>query len=474
LSSKLFKPMRKFVLVIIPFLTVQPLFGQSGLDNTKIDGYRAIWFTLGQYSEYGDKYSGGLGTYTAKHRPLAIYAPEVKKTFFVYGGTTEENTKHLLCMIGYYDHKNRKISKPTVVCDKQGVDDPHDNPSLCIDSHGYLWVFVSGRGKSRPGYKYRSEKPWNIDAFNKITEEEMTYPQPLWDDSLGFFHFFTKYTGIRELYFETSVDGLNWTEDRKLAGIIESGATKSGHYQVSGKNVNTIATFFNRHPDGNVDKRTDLYYLQTMDFGRTWSTVDGQSLSIPLTEVDCGARLIDYAAEGKNVYLKDIGFDSRGFPVCLYVTSNGHEPGPANGPRQWVITRYNGSSWKSTIICESDHNYDMGSLYINGNTWRVTAPTDAGPQHFQTGGEIVIWKSNDNGESWAREKTVTENSLRNHSYVRMPVNADDPFFYFWADGDPTQFSKSLLYFTDSKGKRVYQLPYFMTEEFMKPTPVRNR
>ena len=28
--------------------------------NQKIDGYKGIWFTLGQFSEYGDKYSGGL------------------------------------------------------------------------------------------------------------------------------------------------------------------------------------------------------------------------------------------------------------------------------------------------------------------------------------------------------------------------------------------------------------------------------
>jgi dihydroxy-acid dehydratase len=51
------------------------------------DGYRGIWFTLGQKSEYGDKYAGGFGTYTANHLPLAIYAPQVNKTFFVYGGT---------------------------------------------------------------------------------------------------------------------------------------------------------------------------------------------------------------------------------------------------------------------------------------------------------------------------------------------------------------------------------------------------
>lgn len=38
---------------------------QSRPDN----GCRGIWFTLGQVSEYGDKYSGGLGTYTANHIP---------------------------------------------------------------------------------------------------------------------------------------------------------------------------------------------------------------------------------------------------------------------------------------------------------------------------------------------------------------------------------------------------------------------
>src|SRR5690554_1197909 len=126
-------------------------------NNQKMDGYKGIWFTLGQFSEYGDKYSGGLGTYTAKHIPLSIYSPEANKTFFVYGGTTGPEDRYLLCMIGSYDHASKKVAKPTVVYDKQGVDDPHDNPSLAMDAEGYIWVFVSGRGRSRMGFKYRSE-----------------------------------------------------------------------------------------------------------------------------------------------------------------------------------------------------------------------------------------------------------------------------------------------------------------------------
>lgn len=52
--------------------------------NPKAEGYKGIWFTVGQFSEFGDKCSGGLGTYTANHIPVAIYSPEVNKTFFVY------------------------------------------------------------------------------------------------------------------------------------------------------------------------------------------------------------------------------------------------------------------------------------------------------------------------------------------------------------------------------------------------------
>lgn len=457
-----------FVVFAIGGLYCSTLFAQTVLDNQKIDGYRGIWFTLGQYSKYGDKYSGGLGTYTAKHRPLAIYSVEANKTFFVYGGTTKRDEKRLLCMISYYDHETHLVPKPIVVVDKVDVIDPHDDPSLAIDKEGYLWVFVSGRAKKRPGFKYRSSRPYSIDSFVKVTEEEMTYPQPLWDDGEGFFNFFTKYTGVRELYFETSADGVAWSDDVKLAGIVEPGATKSGHYQVSGQQGDLVCTFFNRHPNGVVDKRTDLYYAQTKDRGKTWTTIDGEKLKLPLTTVDCGARLIDYADRGKNVYLKDLNFDHDGNPICLYVTSDGHEPGPQNGPREWWVTRLVNGEWKTSLVCSSDHNYDMGSLYVEGSRWAVIAPTAAGPQPHQSGGEVVRWVSDDSGMSWERAKVITRDSPRNHNYVRRPVNAQDPFYSFWADGDPAAFSESRLYFSNSDGSEVYQLPYYMNDASEEP------
>lgn len=456
--------MRTLLAIALLTMNTTPSLSQDhlGRNNQTVDGYKGIWFTLNQFSEYGDKYSGGLGTYTAHHIPMAVYAREVNKTFFVYGGTTGPQDKHLLCMIGSYDHKKRSVSKPVVVHDKQGVDDPHDNPSLMLDDAGYIWVFVSGRGNRRPGFKYKSRTPYSIDSFERITEEEMTYPQPIHRKDKGYFHFFTKYTGVRELYFEKSQDGITWTEDVKLAGIRKPTYSKSGHYQVSNYSGNRLFTFFNWHPDGDVDKRTNIYYVQTTDFGESFETASGQKVVLPLEDIESPTRVIDYVLPEKNVYLCDAAFDKNGHPVCLYVISDGHQPGPQNGPREWRVVFWNGRAWDDRKICDSDHNYDMGSLFIKGTTWRMIAPTDPGPQPHGSGGEVVMWESRDGGKNWKRRKQITADSERNHNYIRRVVNGKSPFMYLWADGNPNAFSRSYLYIGDRRGN-VWPLPYDMDE-----------
>ncbi len=427
-------------------------------------GYRGIWFTLGQFSKYGDKYSGGLGTYTANHIPIAIYAPVVNKTFFVYGGTIKDQ-RHLLIMASYYDHTTGQVPRPTMVLDKQGVNDPHDNAALAVDDQGYIWVFVSGRATARPGWKFRSRKPYSVAEFDFIQQDEMTYPQPRFIPGFGFFNLFTKYTHGRELYWETSTNGVNWSAHRKLAGI-------GGHYQVSNVRADgMVATFFNRHPGGNVDRRTDLYYLQTTNYGVTWTTANGAPIPVPLTTTNNPARVFDYSSHGKLMYTCDLNFDTNGNPVLLYIVSHNYQPGPAGDPRTWTVARWTGSQWVSANVCTSDHNYDMGSLYIRPDRWLIIGPTQNGPQVWQTGGEMALWSSLDQGQTWSMTRQITTNSLYNHSYARRPLNAKDPFFAFWADGNSTNFSPCRLYFSNSDGSRVWQLPYDMDSAVATPQEI---
>ena len=100
--------------------------------NRKAEGYRGIWYYNQEIdTEYRYKYSGGLGTYCAKHIQFAVYSEEVNKTFFCYGGVTEQ-TNELLEMVSCYDHETGTVPRPTVLMNKQ-TDDAHDNVVISLD-----------------------------------------------------------------------------------------------------------------------------------------------------------------------------------------------------------------------------------------------------------------------------------------------------------------------------------------------------
>src|SRR5690606_20070349 len=110
----------------------------------------------------------------------------------------------------------------------------------------------------------------------------------------------------------------------------------------------------------------------TADMGRTWTTVDGRTLELPVATTNSLALVHDYEKDDLLVYLKDIAFDADGRPVILYLTSKGYASGPANDPRTWYTTHWTGESWKTTEVTTSTNNYDYGSLYIEPDgTWRI-------------------------------------------------------------------------------------------------------
>ncbi|MEY4884910.1 MAG: hypothetical protein RL151_219 [Bacteroidota bacterium] len=460
-------PMLKYHYLTILLVSVcillleQPLSAQ----NERLDGYRGIWFTLGQRSSFGDKYSGGLGTYTANHMPTAIYDRQSQRTYFVYGGSRKEGERHLYIMISYYDHRLGMLPRPVLVMDKQGVDDPHDNASISIDGKGYLWVFVSGRNVSRPGKVFRSRQPRDISCFEELLTSSFTYPQPWYLGASGFLLMYTRYTNGRELYFRnTDLDGKPGPE-RKLAAM-------GGHYQLSYYDAGRIMTVFNFHPGGDVDKRTNAYFMQSLDTGLHWTNISGDSITIPVTDNQGHALIRDYAKDSLLLYLNDLTVDEKGNPVILAVLSRDHRPGPAGDPRRWVILHWKNGQWKEHEVCRSTHNYDMGSIYVRGRRWKIIGPTEPGPQRWGTGGEMAIWESRNEGESWIRTRQLTVSSTLNHSYARRPLNAHPGFEAFWADGHADSLSPSRLYFCDRRG-RVYRMPGLMQTALMRAERVRN-
>lgn len=446
------------------------LFAAPALLNCQArdDGYRGIWYyNQPSNDQYVYKYSGGFATYPQQQLPIAYYSKEAHKTFFCYGGTVK-GKRELLHMVSYYDHATGKVPRPTILLNKK-TEDAHDNPVLMLDDAGYVWIFSNSHGTARPSYIHKSRRPFSVDEFERIWTTNFSYGQPWWLPGQGFLFLHTRYTEkSRSLFWMISPDGVSWTEPHLLSRMA------LGHYQISWRDGTRVATVFNYHPEPlGLNARTNLYYLETRDQGKTWQIIESRAVRTPLGEVRNPALVHDYEAEKLLVYLKDFEFDAQGRPVILYLTSRGYASGPANDPRTWYTARWTGSRWEIRPFTTSDHNYDFGSLYIEPDgAWRIIAPTEPGPQRYCTGGEMVMWISRDQGQRWKKLRQLTSDSPFNHTYARRPVNAHPDFYALWADGHAKQPSDSSLYFTDKAGTHVWRLPPLMKEEFERPQIVR--
>ncbi|MBI4893252.1 MAG: BNR-4 repeat-containing protein [Acidobacteria bacterium] len=448
--------------------------------NQVAAGYRGIWyFNQPSGDQYVYKYSGGFATYPQQQSPIAIYAGEVNKTFFVYGGSLsnspESGKPELLHMVSYYDHKTGMVPKPTLLLNKH-TDDAHDNPLLSIDEDGYLWVFSNAHGTSRPSYVHRSRKPYDIRDFELIRTTNFSYGHIWRQPGKGFTFLHTLYeNGGRSLYLSlSSPDGRQWEKPVLLSRF------HLGHYQVTtqertsaGQGGDRIASAFDMHPNPvGLNERTNIYYMETRDRGKTWKNARGETLQMPLRDANNPALVHDYLSEGLKVYLKEVAFGRDGHPVILYLTSKGYNSGPANGVRKWYTARWTGSEWQIRHFADSDHNYDHGGLWIEPDgAWRIVAPTEPGPQPYTTGGDMVMWLSRDQGATWNKIRQLTHSKLGNHTYAKKPVNAHPDFYALWADGDTLKPSNSNIYFTNKEGSAVWMLPEKMTADFERPRRV---
>jgi hypothetical protein len=455
----------KNTLIFILVLSFSALYSNISAQNSRADGYKGLWSVSLLPRESGIRFSGGAATYSSQHNPVAIFSPAAGKTFFVYGGTSERNKSHLQIMVSYFDHKTLMVPKPVIVFDKEGVDDPQDNATISIDSTGYIYVFISGMGRTRPGYIFKSSLPYSIDRFNLLLEGEIVFPQPWWIKDSCFVMLHTKFLRGRELFCSTGKDGKSWSPAKKIAGM-------GGHNLVTESDGRCVYSVFNYFPGGNPDRQTNLYLIKSDNAGKSWKTVDNKLIQLPLNDIHNDALIRDYESEKKLIYIKNVSLDANGDPVILILVSNDYRPGPTGDPREWIIVHRQDNKWIFTTVCQLFSNYDMGSIYIKGKEWRIIGSTEPGTIKYAMGGEMAVWISYDEGNSWKKSFDITTQSSKNNSFARRPVNANKMFYSFWTDGDPEKQSECRLYFTDESCKKVWVLPYDMTKDQEKPKRLR--
>ncbi|HLN56585.1 MAG TPA: BNR-4 repeat-containing protein [Bacteroidales bacterium] len=398
----------------------------------------------------------------AEAQNMAVYVPLLKKTYFVYYGTEAPDTGNAKILISFFDHVTRKVPRPVIVSENIGVSNRQDIAKLSIDSRGYIWVFVSGQGRTRPGYIYKSEKPWSIENFRQTWCGEIVFPQAWWMNDTAFLMMHTRVSKGRDLYWTTGKDGSSWAPAQKLAGA-------GGHFQITNVSGKRLFSVFNVFPGGSTEKQTNLYLVYTDDMGKTWKTIDDEIIDTPISQIENKALVHDYRSEGKLVYIHDLNFDEEGNPVILLMTNNNSKSGPGE-PGEWVVVSRRNGTWNHSKVCSMPNNYRPGSLYISENEWRLTGPSDHKISKPVTGGSMVLWISTDRGQTWIKSAGVSCGSP-DQSIVQRPLNPDDEFYAFWSEG-ATEKTPSSILFTNKKFDRVWMLPCFAKKEWDRPVRVK--
>ena len=422
---------------------------------------RGVWYHCGSANllpDQGAVYSGPMATYCAWHRPMAVYAPAVKRSYFVYGNAENAPT------ISYYDHATGRFAYPVVIGSNPDGD-AHRNPTLLIDDEGYLYMFWGAHG--HPTLVHRSARPYDISAWEQRATIEpdggTSYPQPFMLRAGEIFVSYRKAPGWR---CRRSTDGAqSWSEPTDIAAFgVSSSARGAAEFSIYGVMVGAEGDYprrihfaWSRLGGGTPEeienkhlwaRRYNVYYACSDDGGRTWQRSDGTPYDLPIDE-DQAEKLYDCGEHG--VWLNDIQVDAAGRPYILF---NGAEVETFRS--WWKVLRLTDNGWALSDVTESDHMYDSGALMMFAeDDIRIWGCTTAVQAH-EDGGEIEEWRSTDGGATWSNSRHLTAGSQWSHNHVkqvrghqlgpgdlraiwsygdsRMPPETRDVRLYYFGDG----------------------------------------
>lgn len=379
--------------------------------------YRGVWYCCGTVNVLDGNnhvYSGPMATYSAWHRPMAVYAPAVNTTYFVFGN--ERNAP----AIGSYDHDTRTYTRP-VVLGANTDGDAHRNPTLLLDDTGHLFVFYGAHND--PTRVLRSDRPYEAGAWRKcaaIVDPTTSYPQPyqLLPGEV-FVSYRERSSGWRSRVSRSNVE--TWEDPVDIVEF-EGNAIYAMSIAETGDYPHSIHLAWSRLGGGTEEeirtkhlwaRRYNIYYARSGDGGRTWQRSDGSPYDLPVREADA-EKLYDSGESG--VWLKDIQLDSDGRPLILFIDAN-----PFTYVSHWKCGRLRGDGWRFSDIAVGDHMYDDGGMVIEDGSVTVYAPTTPS-QPREDGGEIDVWRSADGDAPWERCDPLTVGSDLSHNNVKVVFN----------------------------------------------------
>ncbi len=401
--------------------------------------FRGAWYGSGRENTlpgHAFVYAGAKATYSAWHRPMAVYSPEVNRTFFVYGDAQNRPA------VSEFDHAAGRFAKPWALGTNPD-DNAHRNPTLLVDEEGFLFVFYGYHGSRQPIHVLRSLYPHDISAWTHVsdlTDGNGSYANP-WQLLPG--EIIVPHRQPTGWCFKKSRDqGATWSDTVELVSFSTYEGTSTVYGLTTaqaGPYPRGIHFVWSRLGGGTPEairtkhlwaRRYNVYYACSYDGGDTWQRSDGTPYTLPITEDT--AELV-YNSGEHGTWLKDLLIGSGGRPLVLFLD------GDADTYRStWKIARRTEPGWDIVDLTTSDHMYDGGAFCaLNPNDIRLFGPS-APAQPGCDGGNIEEWQSTDGGANWTRLRTLTHGTERSHNHVKTVLHhekSDGKFRVMWSCGD---------------------------------------
>jgi hypothetical protein len=424
--------------------------------------------------------------------------------------------------VSRYNHVTGRVAKPVLVHMKC-TNDPHDNAMINIDADGFIYLIVSGRSTYRGNFIFRSTEIESIDSFDDMTPamdnyldyfndiadaaeigrpfegdayRGINYPKMYWvddpaDQSLGYFRLiYTIYCGARE---PITCEGTRQLYTARM--YVENGkasikgikplASYKGHYAVTKAKDQDIVVAFNMHLKKNIDHRSNLYYMHSVDGGETWLNARNEEVTLPLvssTNFDQVAVREYYDPDylgpiNQRVYIKDIDFVGEALskvPTILYVGSLSDNYFPSKSADHYLAKeRWTGNSWIQTRLTDAvDHNYSSGMLFLAGDHYRIFYPhTDEPKNNALAGGAVAYLDTGTGDDITGNPVLITEDvadprngdstyltDLCEFNYIKPVLHGSDDFVGILSGGNPYRNREyAPLFIVDLNGS-VRRLP----------------
>jgi hypothetical protein len=330
----------------------------------------------------------------------------------------------------YFDHEDNRFSSIVTVDNLYpdfGVEsqDDHNAPSLLMLPDGKIKIFYVVHDINGAFFTKTTALPEDISKWGSrknISDEKNSpynYPQAKMlagGDVVLFYRRGVFYDG--DEYYKISRDfGETWEDPVKFIDF-----TGGGIYAFVDVVDNELHVAWNISLTN--PPKENIYYIYSPDGGTTWQRSDGGTVSLPVSERT--AELV-FDSLSKPSFVWDIVVDDARRPFIAF--AHGFDP-----DHELIMAKKKKDGWdinkitQSELLYNHDHFFSGGIVIDRKNPYRVFLSKK------RDNLEIEMWESYDEGASWQKTKSLTENSAVDNFRPQIVENYSSDLRLIWSSG----------------------------------------